>query len=128
MVLHEVARPIAIAHTVYASPTWCGLTTADDSDKIEALLDRTRRRGFLPSSLSSDKETAGNGTSVYLAHSAWTTILFYEVYFQHYTPTGHDLSDFPFLIKTAETSSPGPDIRKHSNRRSMLSKVQVHSP
>ena len=46
--IHVVARMTAVASLMYASPAWWGITQARDRAKIDKLLDRLKRNGFLP--------------------------------------------------------------------------------
>ena len=46
--IHVVARMTTVASLMYASPAWWGFTQARDRAKIEKLLDRLKRNGFLP--------------------------------------------------------------------------------
>src|SRR6218665_3249001 len=46
--LHEVARMTTLASMLYASPAWWDFTTAHDRDRLERLVRRLRRGGFLP--------------------------------------------------------------------------------
>src|SRR6218665_1266177 len=46
--LHQVARATTVASLLYASPDWWGLATAEDKSRMERLLGRLRRGGYLP--------------------------------------------------------------------------------
>src|SRR6218665_1884237 len=46
--VHEVARMTTLASMLYASPAWWGFTTAHDRYRLERLVRRLRRGGFLP--------------------------------------------------------------------------------
>src|SRR6218665_1746600 len=46
--VHEVARMTTLATMLYASLAWWGFTTANDRDRLERLVRRHRRGGFLP--------------------------------------------------------------------------------
>jgi len=51
--LHQVARVTTVASLLYASPAWWGLATAEDKSRMERLLGRLRRGGYLPADLKS---------------------------------------------------------------------------
>ena len=57
--LHEVAKMTTIAHLMYASPAWWGYANSSDKAKIEQLINRMRRCGFLPSTAPSGSALAG---------------------------------------------------------------------
>src|SRR6218665_4101377 len=46
--LHQVARATTVASLLYASLAWWGLATAEDKSRMERLLGRLRRGGYLP--------------------------------------------------------------------------------
>src|SRR6218665_1476111 len=46
--LHGVTKATAVARLLYAAPAWWGFTTAEDRNKLEQFLNRTRRMGYLP--------------------------------------------------------------------------------
>ena len=46
--LHEVAHMTALASMPYSSPAWLSFTAASDKDRLERLVCRLRRGGFLP--------------------------------------------------------------------------------
>jgi len=46
--LHAVFQPTVVAKLSYASPTWWGLTSAADHDRLEAFLTRSTALGFRP--------------------------------------------------------------------------------
>jgi hypothetical protein len=46
--LHEVAKATTIAQALYASPAWWGYTSNEERKKINNLVNRMKRRGFLP--------------------------------------------------------------------------------
>ena len=48
LAIQEVARMTTIASLMYASPAWWGYTNAGDRARIEQLLQRMKRSGFLP--------------------------------------------------------------------------------
>lgn len=48
-VLHEVARATTLAHLLYTSPAWWGFAKQVDRSRLERLLTRMRRMGYLPS-------------------------------------------------------------------------------
>src|SRR6218665_670666 len=48
--LHEVARATTLARLLYASPAWWGFAKQKDRNRLESLLKRVRRIGYLPSS------------------------------------------------------------------------------
>src|SRR5688572_29037329 len=45
--LHEVTRATTVSSMMYAAPAWCGFTTSMDRVRIERLLARCRRSGYL---------------------------------------------------------------------------------
>src|SRR6218665_1860609 len=51
--LHQVERAITVASLLYASPAWWGLATAEDKSRMERLLGRLRRGGYLPADFPS---------------------------------------------------------------------------
>src|SRR6218665_721441 len=46
--LHVIARSTTLASVLYASPAWWGFTSARDKDRLEKLIGRLQRGGFLP--------------------------------------------------------------------------------
>src|SRR6218665_216950 len=46
--LHEVAKMTTIASLMYASPAWLGYSSANDRARIDLLLRKLKRSGFLP--------------------------------------------------------------------------------
>jgi len=56
--LHEVAQATTLAHTLYASPAWWGYASTEERDKIDKLLNRMKRRGFLPIDIKSAADLA----------------------------------------------------------------------
>src|SRR6218665_882138 len=48
--LHEVAKATTVASLMYASPSWCGFASARDRDRMELLINKLKRSGFLPMS------------------------------------------------------------------------------
>ena len=49
--LHTVYRAIVVSRLMYASPAWSGFTTAEDRQRVEAFLRRSKRCGFCPPDL-----------------------------------------------------------------------------
>ena len=45
--LHLVARATTLTSVIYASPAWWGYTSSKHRNKLEALINRMKRRGFL---------------------------------------------------------------------------------
>src|SRR6218665_476347 len=45
--LHLVAQATTLSSAMYASPAWWGFATAQNRDKVKALISRLKRRGFL---------------------------------------------------------------------------------
>src|SRR6218665_483348 len=45
--LHLVAQATTLSSAMYASPAWRGFASAQNRDKIEALISHMKRRGFL---------------------------------------------------------------------------------
>ena len=41
-------RTIVLSRLIYASPAWSGFTTAEDRQRVEAFLRRSKRCGFCP--------------------------------------------------------------------------------
>src|SRR6218665_2744417 len=56
--LQEVARMTTVASLLYASPAWWGFTSAQDRDRLECMVGRLRRCGYLPESAPSFAEMA----------------------------------------------------------------------
>src|SRR6218665_3734299 len=46
--LHNVAKATLLSRLLYASPSWWGMTSADESLKIERFINKSRRLGYLP--------------------------------------------------------------------------------
>src|SRR6218665_2048765 len=57
--LHEVARATTIASLMYASPSWWGFSSAKDRSRMERLINKLKRSGFLPESAPSAVALAG---------------------------------------------------------------------
>src|SRR6218665_273409 len=57
--LHEVARATTIASLMYASPSWRGFSSAKDRSRMERLINKLKRSGFLPESAPSAVALAG---------------------------------------------------------------------
>src|SRR6218665_2627835 len=51
--LQEVARATTVASLMYASPSWWGFTSAGDRERMERLINKVKRCGFLPMSAPS---------------------------------------------------------------------------
>src|SRR6218665_4199549 len=51
--LHQVAIATTVASLLYASSAWWGLATAEDKTRMERLLVRLRRGGYLPADFPS---------------------------------------------------------------------------
>src|SRR6218665_1931091 len=60
--LQEVARMTTISSLLYASLAWWGFTSAHDHDRLERLVKRLRRSGYLPESAPSFAEMAQPGS------------------------------------------------------------------
>src|SRR6218665_49145 len=56
---HEVARATTIASLMYASPSWWGFSSAKDRSRMERLINKLKRSGFLPESAPSAVALAG---------------------------------------------------------------------
>jgi hypothetical protein len=56
--LHEVARATSVARLLYAAPAWWGYASGEDREKLERMLRRMRRLGFLPMNSLSFEEMA----------------------------------------------------------------------
>src|SRR6218665_944456 len=56
--LQEAARMTTVASLLYASPAWWGFTSAQDRDRLERIVWRLRRCGYLPESAPSFAEMA----------------------------------------------------------------------
>jgi len=54
--LHEVAKMTTIASLMYASPAWWGYSSANDRARIDQLIRKLKRSGFLPQ-VAPDAET-----------------------------------------------------------------------
>ena len=46
--LQTVFTAVAIAKLRYASPAWCGFTSAEDRERIEVFLRKSKRAGYCP--------------------------------------------------------------------------------
>src|SRR6218665_2419334 len=46
--LHNVAKATLLSRLLYASPSWWGMTSADEQLKMERFINKLRRLGFLP--------------------------------------------------------------------------------
>src|SRR6218665_2462919 len=46
--LHNVAKATLLSRLLYASPSWWGMTSADERLKIERFINKSRRLGYLP--------------------------------------------------------------------------------
>src|SRR6218665_2425925 len=57
--LQEVARATTIASLMYASPSWWGFSSAKDRSRMERLINKLKRSGFLPESAPSAVALAG---------------------------------------------------------------------
>src|SRR6218665_586325 len=57
--LHEGARATTIASLMYASPSWWGFSSAKDRSRMERLINKLKRSGFLPESAPSAAALAG---------------------------------------------------------------------
>ena len=51
--LHEVARATTVASLMYASPSWWGFASARDRERLELIINKLKRCGFLPMSAPS---------------------------------------------------------------------------
>jgi hypothetical protein len=51
--LHDVAMATTVAHLMYASPAWWGYASETDRNKLQSMLNRMKRRGFLLSTTPS---------------------------------------------------------------------------
>ena len=56
--LQEVTRMTTIYSLLYASPAWWGFTSVHDRDRLERLVERLRRAGYLPEGAPSFAEMA----------------------------------------------------------------------
>src|SRR6218665_1473305 len=57
--LKEVTRATTIASLTYASPSWWSCSSAQDRSRVERLLNKLKRSGFLPESAPSSAALAG---------------------------------------------------------------------
>src|SRR6218665_1027849 len=57
--LHQVARATTIASLMYAHPSWRGFSSAKDRSRMERLINKLKRSGFLPESAPSAAALAG---------------------------------------------------------------------
>ena len=46
--LHDVARATTVSRLLYAAPAWWGFTKAEDRNRLDRFLQRSRRMGYLP--------------------------------------------------------------------------------
>src|ERR1043165_9268955 len=51
--VHDVAMATTVAHLMYASPAWWGYASENERDKLQSMLNRMKRRGFLLSTTPS---------------------------------------------------------------------------
>ena len=70
--LHEVARATTVARMMYAAPAWWGLTTAADRARIESLLARVRRAGYLRDDLPTAADMVRQADGCRLAAVIWS--------------------------------------------------------
>jgi Reverse transcriptase (RNA-dependent DNA polymerase) len=56
--MHTVTEATTVARLMYASPAWWGLTTFEDKQRMERLLRRAQRMGYLPEDAASAEERA----------------------------------------------------------------------
>ena len=54
--LHLVAGATTIAKLLYAAPSWCGLATEADRTRIERVLRRMKKTGYLPEEYGTSSE------------------------------------------------------------------------
>src|SRR6218665_1900073 len=57
--LHLVARSTTVASLLYASPAWWGFTSAEERARMERLIARLVRGGYLPQDFPTFEELAG---------------------------------------------------------------------
>src|SRR6218665_482002 len=62
--IHLVASLTTLASMLYASPAWWGITTAQDRDRIEKMMSRLRRGGYLPPRHPSYEELVGEADEI----------------------------------------------------------------
>src|SRR5688572_36018 len=56
--IHNVTKATTVAKLLYASPSWWGLTLASDKERLEKLLKRAKRLGYLEQSFPTVSELA----------------------------------------------------------------------
>src|SRR6218665_2906334 len=58
--LQEVAKATTLARLLYASPAWWGFVKKEDRNRLESLVKRMRRMGYLPSSMPDVEDLVHN--------------------------------------------------------------------
>src|SRR6218665_3996639 len=89
--IHVVASMITLASMLYASPAWWGYTTAQDRDRIERLMSRLRRGGYLPPGHPSYEVLAGKADERLLKSITSNPSHVLRKYLPKLKNTGHNL-------------------------------------
>src|SRR6218665_2427489 len=89
--LHLVARATTVASLLYASPAWWGFTSAEERPRLERLIARLRRGGYLPQDVPTFEELAGTAD-----HQLFKSIItnphhVLRRYFPEKKPSGYNL-------------------------------------
>jgi hypothetical protein len=101
--LQEVARATSVARLLYAAPAWWGFTLGEDRVKLERMLNRMRRLGFLPvASPSMERLVAGADAGLLRADDHVLRGLFPPLAKTRYNlrPRRH-----PFVLPTKDTKN-----------------------
>src|SRR6218665_1978744 len=86
-----IARLTSVASLQYASPAWWGLTTAEQRNRLERLLLRLRRGGFLHADSPSFEELARNADLGLFRSISSNPCHVLGHYFRESEHTGHNL-------------------------------------
>jgi len=89
--LHLVARATTVASLLYTSPAWWGFTSAEERARLESLIARLRRGGYLPQDFPTSEELAG--TADHQLFKSMITNLHHVLrrYFPEKKPSGYNL-------------------------------------
>ena len=66
--LQEVARATSVARLLYSAPAWWGFTLGEDRVRMERMLNRMRRLGFLPATSPNMEELAAGADARLLSN------------------------------------------------------------
>ena len=54
--IYDVARATLVAQLTYASPAWAGFTNCEDNARLQSVLNKVQRAGFLPPNFQKFKQ------------------------------------------------------------------------